>query len=70
MQKSQSMYQFLPQNVKSARYRPPGLNRITSVPKRAVSAPGLQPTHQRRGRRSQQVASGEQAKAYSSSIIK
>nr|CAI5820746.1 unnamed protein product [Callosobruchus analis] len=59
MQKSQSMYQFLPQHVKSARYRPPGLNRITSIPKRAVSAPGLQPTHQRRGRRSQQVASGE-----------
>ncbi|CAH2000131.1 unnamed protein product [Acanthoscelides obtectus] len=57
MQKSQSMYQFLPQNVKSARYRPPGLNRLTSVPKRAVSAPGLQPSHQRRGRRPQQVAS-------------
>lgn len=54
MQKSQSMYHFLPQNVKSARYRPPGLNRLTSFPKRAVSAPGLQPSHQRRGRRSQQ----------------
>lgn len=61
MQKSQSMYHFLPQNVKSARYRPPGINRLTSVPKRAVSAPGLQPSHQRRGRRSQQhnVPSGK-----------
>ncbi|KAJ8930779.1 hypothetical protein NQ314_016390 [Rhamnusium bicolor] len=55
MQKSQSMYHFLPQNVKSARYRPPGFSRLTTtVPKRAVSAPGLQPSHQRRGRRSQQ----------------
>lgn len=61
MQKSQSMYHFLPQNVKSARYRPPGINRLTSAPKRAVSAPGLQPSHQRRGRRSQQqnVPSGK-----------
>ncbi|XP_018565614.1 uncharacterized protein LOC108906745 [Anoplophora glabripennis] len=62
MQKSQSMYHFLPQNVKSARYRPPGFSRLTTtVPKRAVSAPGLQPSHQRRGRRSQQqnVPSGE-----------
>lgn len=61
MLKAQSMYHFLPQNAKSARYRPPGFNRlITTVPKRAVSAPGLQPTHQRRGRRSQQhVPSGE-----------
>ncbi|KAH0809362.1 hypothetical protein GEV33_013424 [Tenebrio molitor] len=55
MQKAQSMYHFLPPNAKSARYRPPGFSRlITTVPKRAVSAPGLQPTHQRRGRRSQQ----------------
>lgn len=62
MQKSQSMYHFLPQNVKSARYRPPGFSRLTTTaPKRAVSAPGLQPSHQRRGRRSQQqnVPSGE-----------
>lgn len=55
MQKSQSMYHFLPQNVKSARYRPPGFNRLLpAAPQRAVSAPGLQPSHQRRGRRSQQ----------------
>lgn len=60
MLKAQS-HHFLPQNAKSARYRPPGFNRPnTSVPKRAVSAPGLQPSHQRRGRRSQQsVPSGE-----------
>lgn len=60
MQKSQS-HHFLSQNVKSARYRPPGFNRLTSIPKRAVSAPGLQPSHQRRGRRSQQtnVPNGE-----------
>lgn len=56
MHKSHSMYHFLQQNVKSARYRPPGFNRlITTTPKRAVSAPGLQPSHQRRGRRSQQL---------------
>ena len=62
MQKAQSMYHFLPPNAKSARYRPPGFSRlVTAAPKRAVSAPGLQPTHQRRGRRSQQlnVPSGE-----------
>ncbi|KAK9875205.1 hypothetical protein WA026_005997 [Henosepilachna vigintioctopunctata] len=54
MLKAQS-HHFLPQNAKSARYRPPGFNRLpTTVPKRAVSAPGLQPSHQRRGRRSQQ----------------
>ncbi|KAL3277067.1 hypothetical protein HHI36_012428 [Cryptolaemus montrouzieri] len=54
MHKAQS-HHFLPQNAKSARYRPPGFNRLnTTVPKRAVSAPGLQPSHQRRGRRSQQ----------------
>ncbi|CAH1155023.1 unnamed protein product [Phaedon cochleariae] len=56
MQKSQSMQGFLPQNVKSARYRPPGFCRLTQVPKRAVSAPGLQPSHQRRGRRSLQAS--------------
>ncbi|KAF5300077.1 hypothetical protein FQA39_LY11269 [Lamprigera yunnana] len=55
MYKAQSMYHFIQQNVKSARYRPPGFNKFTAtVPKRAVSAPGLQPSHQRRGRRSQQ----------------
>lgn len=55
MHKTQSMYHFLQQNVKSARYRPPGFNRLTTtVPKRAVSAPGLQPTHQRRSRHKQQ----------------
>ncbi|CAG9857439.1 unnamed protein product [Phyllotreta striolata] len=41
-------------NAKSARYRPPGFGRLmAAAPKRAVSAPGLQPVHQRRGRRSQ-----------------
>lgn len=63
MYKAHSMYHFLQQNVKSARYRPPGFNKSTaSAPKRAVSAPGLQPSHPRRGRRSQPssaVASGE-----------
>lgn len=62
MHKAQSMYHFLPQNVKSARYRPPGFNRLTTtVPKRAVSAPGLQPSHQRRSRKSPQpvVPSGK-----------
>ncbi|KAJ8946568.1 hypothetical protein NQ318_008298, partial [Aromia moschata] len=67
MQKSQSMYHFLPQNVKSARYRPPGFNKLTTtIPKRAVSAPGLQPSHQRRGRRSQQqnVPSGKSPRSF------
>lgn len=61
LQKAQSQ-QFLAQNVKSARYRPPGITRLMPTqPKRAVSAPGLQPSHQRRGRRSLQsnVPSGE-----------
>ncbi|CAH1134883.1 unnamed protein product [Ceutorhynchus assimilis] len=55
LQKAQS-HHFLSQNVKSARYRPPGITRLMPTqPKRAVSAPGLQPSHQRRGgRRSQQ----------------
>ncbi|KAH1005526.1 hypothetical protein HUJ04_006486 [Dendroctonus ponderosae] len=54
LQKAQSQ-QFLAQNVKSARYRPPGITRLMPTqPKRAVSAPGLQPSHQRRGRRSLQ----------------
>ncbi|XP_076257661.1 bitesize isoform X3 [Rhynchophorus ferrugineus] len=54
MQKAQS-HHFLPQNAKSARYRPPGFSRLMPTqPKRAASAPGLQPSHQRRGRRSQQ----------------
>lgn len=57
--KAQSMYQFVPQNVKSARYRPPGYKLITTIPKRAASAPGLQLP--RRNRRSQQynVPSGK-----------
>ncbi|XP_066246209.1 uncharacterized protein [Euwallacea similis] len=54
MQKAQS-HHFLAQNVKSARYRPPGFAKhAPAQPKRAVSAPGLQPSHQRRGRRSLQ----------------
>lgn len=43
IQKSHSIYQFLPNSVKSARYRPPGFNnRQNLVPKKAVSSPGLQ----------------------------
>lgn len=42
MQKSQSVNHFLPNSVKSARYRPPGFNRPSAVPKKAVSSPGLQ----------------------------
>lgn len=64
MHKAHSMHHFLQHNVKSARYRPPGFNRQSaqSAPKRAVSAPGLQPSHPRNvRRRSQQPAlsSGE-----------
>lgn len=62
MHKAQSMYHFLPHNAKSARYRPPGFNRLTTtVPKKAYSAPGLQPSHQRRNRKSPQhnVPNGE-----------
>uniref|UniRef100_A0A182RQC8 C2 domain-containing protein n=2 Tax=Anopheles funestus TaxID=62324 RepID=A0A182RQC8_ANOFN len=50
--KSQSVYHFLQNNVKSARYRAPGFNRPPSAPKRAMSAPGLQPPYPRRERRS------------------
>lgn len=51
MQKAQSVYQFLQSNVKSARYRAPGFSR-PAAPKRAVSAPGLQPMYApRRDRR-------------------
>lgn len=57
LSKAQSVQHFLP-NAKSARYRPPGFNRIiASSPKRAVSAPGLQvlqPSHARRERRRNQ----------------
>lgn len=49
MQKSLSVYQFLPNSVKSARYRPSGLGsagtaagRSSSVPKKSSSTPGLQ----------------------------
>jgi hypothetical protein len=45
MQKAQSVYQFFQSNVKSARYRAPGFNRPQAPPKRAASAPGLQPIH-------------------------
>ncbi|XP_031625450.1 uncharacterized protein LOC116342095 isoform X2 [Contarinia nasturtii] len=40
-QKSQNTHQFLPNNVKSARYRPPGFSRLTSTPKKANSSLGL-----------------------------
>lgn len=61
MQKAQSVYQFLQNNVKSARYRAPGFNRPQAAPKRALSAPGLQPMAPRRDRRSkvQSLAMGE-----------
>lgn len=60
MQKAQSVYQFLQNNVKSARYRAPGFSR-QQAPKRALSAPGLQPLAPRRDRRSkvQSLAMGE-----------
>lgn len=61
MQKAQSVYQFLQNNVKSARYRAPGFSR-PQAPKRALSAPGLQqPLAPRRDRRSkvQSLAMGE-----------
>ncbi|CAD6233842.1 GSCOCG00007337001-RA-CDS [Cotesia congregata] len=55
MHKAHSMYHFLPSNtgVKSARYRPPGFARnLTSAPKRALSAPGLEiPSPGKRERR-------------------
>uniref|UniRef100_A0A336LW29 CSON006247 protein n=1 Tax=Culicoides sonorensis TaxID=179676 RepID=A0A336LW29_CULSO len=54
MQKSQSVHHILQNNVKSARFRAPGFNRppSTTTPKRAMSAPGLQPIYiQRRDRR-------------------
>ncbi|KAJ4452189.1 hypothetical protein ANN_03707 [Periplaneta americana] len=50
MYKSHSVQHFGQGHVKSARYRPPGFNR-TAPPKRAVSAPGLQPQHPTRGGR-------------------
>lgn len=63
MFKAHSMHHFLQHNVKSARYRPPGFNKSsTASPKRASSAPGLQISHQRRGRKSQQsnlITTGE-----------
>lgn len=70
MHKAHSVHHFLQHNVKSARYRPPGFNRVatSTAPKRAVSAPGLQPSHPRREvrRRSQQAAasSGESSQFY------
>ncbi|XP_049544468.1 uncharacterized protein LOC125956529 isoform X2 [Anopheles darlingi] len=61
-QKSQSVYHFLQNNVKSARYRAPGFSRTSSssstssaAPKRAMSAPGLQPPYPRRERRNNRV---------------
>lgn len=61
IQKAQSVYQFLQNNVKSARYRAPGFNRPLQAPKRAVSAPGLQPFITRRDRRNkvQSLTMGE-----------
>jgi hypothetical protein len=50
MYKSHSVQHFGQGHVKSARYRPPGFNR-PAAPKRAVSAPGLQPLHPGRSNR-------------------
>lgn len=70
MQKSQSVYQFLPNSVKSARYRPPGFNRIQAVPKKAVSSLGLQSLYTKRDtrRRIQTIYNGE-FHIFSSSLI-
>lgn len=50
MQKSQSAYQFLPNSVKSARYRAPGFNRTTAtIPKKsAASSLGLSSLYAKR----------------------
>ncbi|XP_055677916.1 uncharacterized protein LOC129786747 isoform X3 [Lutzomyia longipalpis] len=40
--KQHSVYHFLQNNVKSARYRAPGFNRPTAMSKKTLSAPGLQ----------------------------
>lgn len=64
-QKSQSVHQFLPSNVKSARYRPPGFSRLTSTPKKANSSLGLPSLYTKRDnssrtRRIQSLYSGKQ----------
>ncbi|KAJ8869324.1 hypothetical protein PR048_030899 [Dryococelus australis] len=70
--KAHSVQHFLQSgNVKSARYRPPGFSR-PAAPKRAVSAPGLQPQHPRSRRRPHQLpsallATGEYSATTSSS---
>lgn len=48
MQKSQSALQFLPNNVKSARYRPPGFQRSAAIPKKANSTSGLSSLYTKR----------------------
>jgi len=48
--KSHSVQHFGQGHVKSARYRPPGFSR-PAAPKRALSAPGLQPVHPSRSSR-------------------
>jgi len=50
MYKSHSVQHFGQGHVKSARYRPPGFSR-PAAPKRALSAPGLQPVHPSRSNR-------------------
>lgn len=64
-QKTQSIHQFLPNNVKSARYRPPGFSRLTSTPKKASSSLGLPSLYTKRDntsrtRRIQSLYSGKQ----------
>jgi hypothetical protein len=60
MQKAQSVYQFLQNNVKSARYRAPGFNRTQQPPKRTLSVPGLQPLNRRdRRNKVQSLSMGE-----------
>ena len=63
-QKSQSAHQFLPNSVKSARYRAPGFSRLTSTPKKANSSLGLPSLYTKRDnssrtRRIQSLYSGK-----------
>lgn len=68
-QKSQSAHQFLPNSVKSARYRAPGFSRLTSTPKKANSSLGLTSLYTKRDnssrtRRIQSLYSGKHTKPY------
>lgn len=68
-QKSQSAHQFMPNSVKSARYRPPGFSRLTSTPKKANSSLGLPSLYTKRDsssrtRRIQSLYSGKHFQSY------